>query len=204
MNAPVFQEHKRDSFHDYFEMTRSTRDILAELDYRLDFQELSFPQTVSVDPKTVDRLKNFYRRLAPKIALHSETAKRESVIAPVLHEVVLQTEAQLNIEYPIEVELRLNGSIDYLLTTQKTRLVIEAKKGDLDRGFNQLAAEMIAVDKHETSRAEGVFYGAVTIGEVWRFASLDRSRKIVARDANLYRFPQDAQDVLGILINLLS
>jgi hypothetical protein len=37
------------------------------------------------------------------------------------------------------------------------------------RGFTQLAAELIAISEVE----EGdVFYGAVTIGDVWRFGRL--------------------------------
>ncbi|MDM8564775.1 hypothetical protein QUF74_03900 [Candidatus Halobeggiatoa sp. HSG11] len=50
-------------------------------------------------------------------------------------------------------------------------LNIDAKL--LERGFNQLAAEMIALDQYETSQVPEILYGAITIGEVWRFSQLN-------------------------------
>lgn len=35
-------------------------------------------------------------------------------------------------------------------------IIIEAKNGDLDKGFNQLAAEMIALDQYEDSHVPKV------------------------------------------------
>lgn len=53
----------------------------------------------------------------------------------------------LNVEYPVAVNHQLQGSLDYLLQHQQTLLVIEAKNEDLERGFLQLAIELIALDQ---------------------------------------------------------
>ncbi len=93
--------------------------------------------------------------------------------------------------------------IDYLIRSKQELIVIEAKKGDLEKGFNQLAAEMIALDQYEDSHAPKVLYGAITIGEVWRFAILTRSTKTITKDINLFRFPQDTKELLAVLIGIL-
>lgn len=156
-----------------------------------------------IEQATVDKLKNFYYRLLPKITTNSEIAKREFMIAPLLHEVILDIDAKLNIEYPINIDDRLNRVIDYLIRAKADIIVIEAKKGDLDRGFNQLAAEMIALDKYEAIDDPQILYGAITIDEVWRFALLKRREKIIIRDINLFRFPLDTKDILPILSSIL-
>ena len=125
------------------------------------------------------------------------------MIAPLLHEVIFNIDAKLNIEYFIDVDDKLNGFIDYLIRSKQELVVIEAKKGDLDRGFNQLAAEMIALDKYEESQVPEILYGAITIGEVWRFALLKRQTKTIVKDINLFRFPQDTKELLTILTGIL-
>ncbi|MBC6475220.1 MAG: hypothetical protein GDA48_22385 [Hormoscilla sp. GM102CHS1] len=56
------------------------------------------------------------------------------------------TQAQLRIEYPLKVNDRLKGDLDYYLYTRSIILVVEAKNADLSRGFTQLAMELIALD----------------------------------------------------------
>jgi hypothetical protein len=48
-----------------------------------------------------------------------------------------------------------------------------------------------------------MLYGAITIGEVWRFCILNRQTKTIIKDINLYRFPQDIKDILGIIMGIL-
>lgn len=204
MNKSIFKPGKRYSFSDYFSMTHPPEEVLAELGYLLDFKQIQFPLASNIESSTVDKLKNFHYRLLPKITLNSEIAKREFMIAPLLYEIILQIDAKLNVEYPIDIDDKLNGWIDYLIRSKQELVIIEAKKGDLDREFNQLAAEMIALDQYEDSDIPAVIYGAITIGEVWRFALLKRALKTIVKDINLYRFPQDTQEILAIVIGILS
>ena len=204
MSKSIFVEGKRYSFSDYFNMSNPSEEIISELGYGLDFQEMSFPLVSDIEQGTVDRIKNFHHRLLPKITTNSEIAKREFMIAPLLHEAILEIDAKLNVEYPIDVDDRLNGVIDYLIRSKADLIVVEAKKGDLDRGFNQLAAEMIALDKYEETDAPEKLYGAITIGEVWRFSLLKRKEKTIIKDINLFRFPQDTKEILCVLSDILS
>ncbi|MGF1478283.1 MAG: hypothetical protein ACFB4I_02155 [Cyanophyceae cyanobacterium] len=50
-------------------------------------------------------------------------------------------------------------------------LVIEAKREDLDNGFNQLAVELIALQ--QWLETDQVIYGALTTGTIWQFAILN-------------------------------
>ena len=61
----------------------------------------------------------------------------------------------------------LKGTLGYYFQTSPL-LVIEAKRDNLDNGFTQLAAEMIALDQWADTDAPQL-YGAVTTGQDWRF-----------------------------------
>jgi hypothetical protein len=55
---------------------------------------------------------------------------------------------------------------------------------------------MIAMDIYEEERTDlARVYGAITIGEVWRFAVLEREEKHLIRDIHTFRFPEDLYDL---------
>ncbi|MEI6441839.1 MAG: hypothetical protein WCO29_01595 [Nostocales cyanobacterium ELA583] len=53
----------------------------------------------------------------------------------------------MKIEYAVNVNNWLKGNLDYLLRSQQSLLVIEAKNDDLSRGFTQFAVELIALQR---------------------------------------------------------
>lgn len=199
-----FKEGKKYTFSDYFEMGNPTEEIVVALGYAFFTQAVALPRLQAVSQETAERISSTYYALLPKISLSSETAKREVMIAPVLHSVIQNINAKLNIEYPVEVNDKLGGTIDYLFRSPQNLIVIEAKKGDLERGFNQLAAEMIAMDIYEESSVMQNIYGAVTIGEVWRFAMLEREEKRLLKDVHTFRFPEDISEIFSILSGMLD
>ena len=203
MKATIFKKDKRYSFSDYFNMSQPAEEIMAELGYQLLIEEIALPVVKSIDTDVIAHLKKQYYQLLPKITLNSEIAKREFLIAPLLYQVILKVNAKLNVEYSLDVNDKLNGIIDYLIRSKQELVVIEAKKGDLEKGFNQLAAEMIALDYYEDEHQPEVLYGAVTIGEVWRFAVLNRETKTIVKDVNLFRFPQDVEELLAVLLGIV-
>jgi hypothetical protein len=107
----------------------------------------------------------------------------------------------LRIEYPLVVSDWLKGNLDYFLRLSHNMVVIEAKKDDLTRGFTQLAAEMIALAQ---SRELESLYGAVTIGDAWRFGFLDVAKKQVMQDFKLFTVPDDLGDLIRILVGVLE
>lgn len=82
-------------------------------------------------------------------------------------------------------------------------LVIEAKQADISRGFTQLSVELIALDQWNNSDTP-VLYGAVTIGEDWRFGEYKRQEKQITEDLKLYRVPEELTELMRILVGILS
>ncbi len=201
----IFKEGKKYTFSDYFELGNPTEEIIKSLGYSFSTQPLDLPRKNNISPELIKRLSTTYYSILPKISVNSEIAKREVMIAPVLHAVIQYMNARLNIEYSVSINDKLSGTIDYLFRSSQELIVIEAKKGDLDRGFNQLAAEMIAMDLYEEEQTDLTrVYGAITIGEVWRFAVLEREKKHLIKDIHTFRFPEDLHDLLSILSGMLE
>lgn len=177
-------------------------DILAEFGYSLKRSPLNLPQSTA----QLDRLTNLKSRIEeslPYVSLTSEAARRELLIAPIMLDVVHYTHAQLRIEYPLTVTNQLKGSLDYYLYADRKLLVVEAKNADLPKGFTQLAVELIALDEWSNSN-QPILQGAVSTGDIWQFALLDRERKQITQDLNLYRVPADLEELLRLLVASLE
>ncbi|MDD1437737.1 hypothetical protein MEN24_15480, partial [Dolichospermum sp. ST_sed10] len=189
------------TFSSYFDLPYETDDILREFHYSFIKTELSLPQT---DRTVVDELlliKEKIRKVLPLISLSSETARRETLVAPILLEIIAICNCQLKIEYPLRVSDRLKGTLDYLLQSTHYLLVIEAKKDDLTKGFTQLAVELIALSEITD---QDIFYGAVTTGNLWQFGKLDKIEKTIYQDINLFKIPNDLLDLGKVLLGILA
>jgi len=159
-------------------------------------------------PMTVD-LTDFKQEVQQSykfINFNNEGSRREFLIAPVLLKLTKYTSQAISIsvEEAIEVNNLLKGTLDYYITSQRNLVIIEAKDVDLVRGMKQLATELIALDLLPTQQEMGVLYGAVSIGEDWRFMCLDRNTKLITEDLKLYRVPEEVELLLAILLGLLS
>jgi hypothetical protein len=190
------------SFSAYFELKARAEDIAAAWGYRLERQALVLPQSTA--PLTwVPALQERLTSMLTLTDLTSEQARREVLIGPVLTEVALQLRARLEIEYPIEVAENLRGTLDYLLQTTHHLLVIEAKHADPTRGFMQLVAELIALDKW-TDLSDKTLYGAVSLGNSWQFACLYREEKRLLQDVNSYALPRDLETIAQAIVGVLQ
>jgi hypothetical protein len=200
--SSIIQPDQSYTFSDYFKLNFAPQDILACFQVSLQRRALSLPQYSG----TLDRLQELKARIEeslPRLSLTSEMARREFLIAPVLTDVLHYTQATLNVEYPVAVSNQLKGSLDYLLQNDQAFLVIEAKNEDLERGFVQLAIELIALDQWIDSD-QPVLQGAISTGNIWQFGQFDRQSRQVVQDLNLYRVPADLEDVLRILVKILE
>jgi hypothetical protein len=190
------------TFADYFKLNFAPQDILAYFNVSLQRHALKLPQSTH----TLDRLTDLKARIEevlPRLSLTSEMARREFLIAPVLTDVLHYTQATLNIEYPIVVNHQLKGSLDYLMQNCQVFLVVEAKNEDLEKGFLQLAIELIALDQWIESD-NNILHGAVSTGNIWQFGQFDRQSRTVTQDLDLYRVPADLEDLLRILVEILE
>ena len=196
--APIIKPNQSYTFSDYFKLNFAPKDILAYFGVSIQRRSLKLPQYRG----SLDRLISLKTRIEeslPRLTLTSEMARREFLIAPVLTDVLHYTQAELNVEYPVAVSNQLKGSLDYLLQNEQTFLVIEAKNEDLERGFVQLATELIALDQRIESD-QPILKGAISTGNIWQFGQFDRQKKEVTQDLDLYRVPADLEELLRVLI----
>jgi hypothetical protein len=196
----ILQEGQSYTFRSYFELPYEADEILAELSYSLVKSRLSLPKT----RKTLEGLSEIQNKLEdilPFVNLSNETARREILVSPILLEIVHCCHCQLRIEYPLKVNDWLKGSLDYLLRSTNDLLVIEAKNDDLTRGFTQLAVELIALAEVAENN---ILYGAVTMGDVWRFGKLNKTEKQITQDINLFKMPDDLKDLGEVLLGILE
>lgn len=154
-------------------------------------------------------------RAADAVAVNTEKARSEGIIAP-----VLATAADLGpppvrlfsgTAFDVDRDRGLNGVCDYLLTRSAERFyvsnpvvaVAEAKKDDLVAGFGQCAAGMVAArifNEREGSAPRPIF-GVVTSGTVWKFLRLDGDTLRI--DVPEYYLP-DVGKILGVLVAMTS
>nr|VFK28731.1 MAG: hypothetical protein BECKMB1821G_GA0114241_104113 [Candidatus Kentron sp. MB]VFK33295.1 MAG: hypothetical protein BECKMB1821I_GA0114274_104315 [Candidatus Kentron sp. MB]VFK76087.1 MAG: hypothetical protein BECKMB1821H_GA0114242_104115 [Candidatus Kentron sp. MB] len=204
MNRALFVEGEKYTFSDYFDFNHSVEEIACALGYSFETRIIDFPIAGNADKTEMMQLQEGFYEILPKISLNSEIAKRDFMIAPVLWAIIRKIKAKINVEYPIYVDDKLSGSLDYLIRSDERLVVIEAKKGDLDKGFNQLVAELIALDKIERKDIPEFLYGAISIGELWRFGILERAKSAILRDLHTYRVPEDIEQIFLIIVGILQ
>jgi hypothetical protein len=204
MKTSIFSENKKYTFSDYFDMTASTEDIVTELGYQFSVEKLNLPTQNNYDSDIITKLNNNYNSIFAQINLSSELAKREFLIAPLLIALTQYSTTKINVEYPIYINEKLSGSLDYLLKTSQEIIIIEAKRKDIDSGFNQLAAQLIAMDNYEDNASIDTVYGAITLGDVWKFALLNRVTKTIKKDIYSYTIPHNTDEIFAILMGILN
>ncbi len=142
--------------------------------------------------------------------LGTEKVRSELIIAPLLFEFreLLSRDIGLfsGVDFTIAPELGLNGVCDFLLTRSSNEVIIqvpaiviiEAKKGELNAGWGQCAAEMIAAQKFNQANGSEVatIYGCVTTGTQWQFLKLTSQDLTI--DVSEYAL-EPIDRILGIL-----
>ena len=195
---PLLDPNRSYTFSNYFELGFIVDDLVAEFGYSFERKFLSLPKY----PDELDRITDLKERIEeilPYVNLENEATRREMMIAQIILDLIHYSQAKLRIEYSIQVDNRLSGKLDYLLCSTRNLIVIEAKQGDINRGFTQLATEMIALDKWIDSPQTQIL-GAVTTGNVWQFGVLDRQSKLICEGINLYRVTEELEIIIRILL----
>ncbi len=104
-----------------------------------------------------------------------------------------------NKSYTFRNYFELNPPLDELLAqfgyTRQTELCTLPKAAVESEAFSQLQRQL------ETHMRIADLI--ITIGEAWRFAILDRQRKEITQDINLYRVPADLVELVQMLVAIL-
>ncbi|NET58255.1 MAG: hypothetical protein F6K47_19490 [Symploca sp. SIO2E6] len=195
---PLLDPNRSYTFSNYFELGFTVDDLVTEFGYSFERKFLTLPQY----PDALDRITDLKQRIQeilPYVDLENEVTRREMLIAPIISDLIHYSHAKLRIEYSIQVSNRLQGKLDYLLRSTTNLIVIEAKQADINRGFTQLATEMIALDQWiDSPQAE--ILGAVTTGNIWQFGVLDRQLKSIHEGINLYRVTEELELIIRFLL----
>jgi hypothetical protein len=190
------------TFSKYFDLKIEPKDLAQSFGYTFTRKRFYLPQFAG-ELEGIIELKDRIEEILPYVSLANETARREILISPVILNLIHYTKSELRIEYFIKFNDQLQGYLDYLLEKQQNLLVIEAKKGDLDYGFTQLVAELIALDKWQENEEQVYIIGAVTTGKIWQFCRCDREKKHLEQGLQIYRVPDDLEILMRILVQCL-
>ncbi|PIE32825.1 hypothetical protein CSA56_14100 [candidate division KSB3 bacterium] len=202
MHKSILQKDKSYTFSDYFNLSYPTKEIVAEFGYTYELQKMPLPHGHVT--AALQKLKTAFYHKLPRISLTSEAAKREVLVAPILLELMEYIDVNLDIEYPVYVNDWLKGNIDYLLRSTQEFVVVEAKNADMEKGFSQLAVELIAMEQYLEEYQQGILYGAVTVGNLWQFGALERTQKRICKDIDTFRIPSDLEELFPVLLGILA
>jgi hypothetical protein len=148
------------------------------------------------------------------LAIGTEKARSELIVMPVLVEVRKQMARKISIfsgiEFNVDKRLGLKGICDFLLSTSEEQYVlrspvaavVEAKKGEIDAGLGQCAAEMVAAQYFNAAQASGIkrIYGAVTTGNSWKFLRLQEKVLTLQADETAV---EHIDRILGMFLTML-
>jgi hypothetical protein len=148
------------------------------------------------------------------LAVSSEKARSELIIAPVLLELWRMMGQRIGffsgILFDVDKAQGLDGFCDYILTRTPRQLfieapivmLVEAKNEDMKRGYGQCLAEMLAAQRFNAAdgHAGNTVYGAVTTGERWKFLQLGG---VTARIDSVDYYLEHIGKIMGILLYLM-
>ncbi|MCG5057020.1 MAG: hypothetical protein KA714_03170 [Limnoraphis sp. WC205] len=149
------------------------------------------------------------------LAISTEKARSELIIAPILLELRRQLQDQISLfsgtEFNVAPELGLNGTCDFLISREREILfvrspvvtLVEAKKENINSGLGQCIAEMIAAqlfNEREGNQIQSI-YGVVTSGNIWKFLKLNQ--QVISIDLVEY-YLRDLTKIMGILVHGVS
>jgi len=201
--SPPYQVGAKMTFSDYFKLTIASDEVAEMVGCHYQRQHLTLP-TAQVELQQINTLEHRLRRNLMRVGMHNETARREFLIAPLLEHLLDYSDTKVTVERALYVSHQLQGALDYFVEAQQGFVVIEAKQGDLQRGFHQLMAELVALDQHPSTKRSDAMYGAVTTGDAWQFGHFDRQTKMITQDIELYTIPAHTSQLLHILLGILT
>ncbi len=194
------------TFRNYFDMGIDADQLAIEFGYGFDRRSLALPYLMGEIDWLVD-LEMRVRRILAHVNLGNEQNRREALIAPLVADVVVYSDAQWRTEFSVKATEQLQGNLDFYLATSHDNqtqnvVIVEAKHADMTRGLTQLMAELMAIDQWTDSPQKRII-GAVTTGNYWQFACLDRAEHQVVQGLENYRVPEDIEAVVRILMQAL-
>jgi hypothetical protein len=148
-------------------------------------------------------------------SIHTEKARSEFIVAPVLGEVrkLLKHRISLfsGIDFNVDPARGLNGTCDFILAASPIQLflrnpiltIVEAKNDNIKSCLGQCVAEMVGarVFNEREQRGSCEIHGAVTTGSNWRCLRLDRQAVLIDRSEY---YIEQVEKILAILLHCVG
>ncbi len=149
------------------------------------------------------------------ISIHTEKARSEMIVAPVLIEIRRQLDNKVSlfsgVEFNVDPAQNLKGVCDFLFSLSPQQLtitapvvtIVEAKNDNIKNGIPQCIAEMEAAKLFNFQRNNEVktIYGIVTTGTLWQFLRLnDRKVEVDAIDYHI----NDVDKIVGVILSFFT
>jgi hypothetical protein len=192
----------------------SIEEVKARFNVRLDETQDLFASVpgVAVSPLLRETLAE---NVPLALAISTEKARSELIIAPVLLEARRQVRPQVSlfsgVDFTVDPDQGLKGVCDFLLSLSAEQLtieapviaVVEAKNENMKAGIGQCLAEMVAVQLFNERKGRRLLaaYGVVTTGNNWKFLQLTGDTAYV--DLAEY-YIKEVELVVGILTSMLK
>nr|VFK66476.1 MAG: hypothetical protein BECKUNK1418G_GA0071005_10952 [Candidatus Kentron sp. UNK]VFK71680.1 MAG: hypothetical protein BECKUNK1418H_GA0071006_10785 [Candidatus Kentron sp. UNK] len=162
-----------------------------------------------------ERLRSLLQEFAPLgSSIGTEKARSEFIIAPILAEIKKTAGDGIGLfsgnRFDVDKEKGLTGYCDFLFSLSSSQMtisapilaIVEAKNENINSGFGQCMAEMLAAGIYNRARQRPIktIHGCVTTGSVWRFLRLEDDT--ISLDGVEYYLDQLSK-ILGILMAML-
>ncbi len=169
-------------------------------------------QSVQINPAFTSQLE-YSTTLA--LAINTEKARSEMIIAPILLELRRLTGDRISLfsgsEFNVDPAQGLNGFCDFIISLSSQQLyieapvaiIVEAKNENIKGGLAQCLATMIAAQRFNQQKSNTIdtIYGAVTMGNQWKFLKLYQETAAIDRkDYYIDQLP----DIMGILFAMVE
>lgn len=149
------------------------------------------------------------------LAINTEKARSEMIIAPILVELKRLTSDRISLfsgsEFNVDAAQGLNGFCDFIISLSNQQLyieapvavIVEAKNENIKGGLAQCLATMIAAQQFNQHKGNAIetIYGAVTTGNQWKFLKLDQATAAIdSKDYYIDQLP----NIMGILFAMVT
>ena len=160
-------------------------------------------------------LRYLHNNIPLAVAISTEKAKSEMIIAPILIELRRMLNNQISlfsgVKFNVDSTRGLNGFCDFLISRSRQQsfikspvvAIVEPKNDNIKSGYAQCMAEMIAAkifNEREGKEFENIF-GVVTNGNQWKFLKLNKDTIYI--DLNDY-YIISSEKIMGILISMVK
>lgn len=160
-------------------------------------------------------LRYLHNNIPLAVAISTEKAKSEMILAPILIELRRMLNNQISlfsgVKFNVDSTRGLNGFCDFLISRSRQQsfikspvvAIVEAKNDNIKSGYAQCMAEMIAAkifNEREGKEFESIF-GVVTNGNQWKFLKFNKDEIYI--DLNDY-YIISPEKIMGILISMVK